>query len=246
MTDSDNRAQYAQTADNQPEMLLAEGLTGYEFSDKNLLWSALMHSSAAPLPSQSYERLEFFGDRILALVLSDWLYRAFPDADQGELTTRFHALARKEYLASICTKLGLQQCLIHEKGAANLSERASVQADMIEALIAAIYLDGGLEAAAAFIKAHWQVSEAAPDNVSENPKSALQEWAAAQKLGLPSYKLVGQSGSDHEPNFCIEVSLKGFSPQTGLGRSRKIAEREAAAAFLKTHIRQDKAEMNDR
>ena len=241
MTDSENRAQNTQIVDNDPEMLLAEGLIGYEFSDKNLLCSALMHSSAALLPSQSYERLEFFGDRILALVLSDWLYRAFPDADQGELTNRFHALARKEYLASICTKLGLQQCLLHEKGAAKLRERASVQADMIEALIAALYLDGGLEAATAFIKAHWLVPEAAPDNLSENPKSALQEWAAAQKLGLPSYKLVGKSGSDHEPNFCIEVSLKDFSPQTGLGRSRKIAEREAAAAFLKTHIRQDKA-----
>lgn len=241
MTDSDNRATYVQTAENQPEMLQAERLTGYEFSDKSLLCSALMHSSAAPRPQQSYERLEFFGDRILALVLSDWLYSTFPEADQGELTTRFHALARKEYLASICTKLGLQECLIHEKGATKLSARASVQADMIEAFIAAIYLDGGLEAAADFIKAQWQVSEAAPDNVLENPKSALQEWAAAQKLGLPAYKLVSQSGSDHEPNFCIEVSLKGFSPQTGVGRSRKTAEREAAAAFFKTNISQDKA-----
>jgi len=239
--ESDNREQNTQTTDNQSEMLLAEGLIGYEFTDKNLLRTALMHSSSASLPSQSYERLEFFGDRILALVLSNWLYCAFPYADQGELTNRFHALARKEYLASICTKLGLQHYLIHEKGAAKLSERASVQADMIEALIAAIYLDRGLEAAEAFIKAHWQVSKAMPDTMSENPKSALQEWAASQKLGLPLYKLVGQSGSDHEPNFCIEVSLKGFSPQTGLGSSRKIAERQAAAAFLKINICHDKA-----
>ena len=245
MTDIDNKPEPATDMKNLPEGLpeipQAEHLIDYSFNDKDLLQCALTHSSIDSTPSKSYERLEFFGDRVLGLVLSDWLYQAFPQADQGELTNRFHALARQEYLAGICVKIGLENCLLHEKGSKMLAERPSVQADIIEALIAALYLDGGLEAAKRFIKAHWQVNEAVPDVLSENPKSALQEWAAAQKIALPAYQLISQTGSDHEPEFCVQVQLAGFPAETGKGRSRKIAERAAAALFLKTHILQDKA-----
>lgn len=241
MKDIDNKPESANELEILPEMTQAEYLIAYHFKDKDLLRCALTHSSIAPAPSKSYERLEFFGDRILGLVLSDWLYQAFPQADQGELTNRFHALARQEYLAAICTKLEIQNCLLHEKGSKRLAERPSVQADIIEAIIAALYLDGGLEAASRFIKTHWQVNEEIPDALAENPKSALQEWAAAQKIPLPAYKLFSQTGSDHEPEFCVQVHLTGFPAETGIGRSRKIAERAAAAQFLKTHILQDKA-----
>lgn len=241
VTDLDNKPEPAADIKNLPEIAQAEALIDYHFKDKNLLVCALTHSSIAPTPSKSYERLEFFGDRILGLVLSDWLYQAFPKADQGELTNRFHALARQEYLAAICTTLGMQNCLLHEKGSRKLAERPSVQADIIEAIIAALYLDGGLEAAACFIKTHWQVNEEIPDILAENPKSALQEWAAAQKIPLPAYQLVSQTGTDHEPEFCVQVQLTGFPAETGRGRSRKTAERAAAALFLKTHILQDKA-----
>ena len=241
MTDFDNKPEPAKKLESLPEIGQAEHLIDYHFKDKDLLVCALTHSSIAPTPSKSYERLEFFGDRILGMVLSDWLYQAFPQADQGELTNRFHALARQEYLAGICTKLEIQNCLLHEKGSKRLSERPSVQADLIEAIIAALYLDGGLAAAASFIKSHWQVKEAIPDILAENPKSALQEWAAAQKIPLPAYQLISQSGSDHEPEFCVRVQLAGFPAETAKGRSRKTAERAAAALFLKTHILQDKA-----
>lgn len=241
MTDFDNKPEPAKKLESLPEIGQAEHLIDYHFKDKDLLVCALTHSSVARTPSQSYERLEFFGDRILGLVLSDWLYQAFPQADQGELTTRFHALARQEYLAGICTTLGIQACLLQEKSNEKLADRPSVQADIIEAIIAALYLDGGLQAASTFIKAHWQVKEAVPDILSENPKSALQEWAAAQKIPLPDYQLISQTGSDHEPEFYVQVQLTGFPAETGKGRSRKTAERAAAALFLKTHILQDKA-----
>ena len=241
MTDFNNKPELADELENLPEIAQAEYLIDYPFKDKALLHCALTHSSITPDPSKSYERLEFFGDRILGMVLSDWLYQAFPQADQGELTNRFHALARQEYLAGICTKLEIHNCLLHEKGSKRLAERPSVQADLIEAIIAALYLDGGLAAAASFIKSHWQVKEAIPDILAENPKSALQEWAAAQKIPLPAYQLVSQTGSDHEPEFCVRVKLAGFPAETATGRSRKTAERAAAALFLKTHILQDKA-----
>lgn len=223
-------------AKRQPEVVKAEKLLGYSFKNDKLLEMALTHSSVADVGHESYERLEFFGDRILGLVLSAWLYKAFKSADQGELTNRFHALARGEYLAGICVKLGLQKCLLHEKGASTLAEQPSVQADIIEAVIAALYLDGGLNVAQKFIESHWQIEKTAPDRMAENPKSALQEWAAAQRLLLPKYDLISQTGSDHAPDFCVQVNVQGFTPQTGKGSSRKAAERAAATAFLKKYV----------
>lgn len=232
MTDVKNKPEKKDALQDRMAWQEAERLIGYQFTDKTLLQSALTHSSVAQTPAQSYERLEFFGDRILGLVLSEWLYRTFEAEDQGELTTRFHALARGEYLASVCLKLGLHNCLFQENGQKKLAERSSVQADIIEAVIAAIYLDGGLAAAEKFIKSNWQVDRGVPDSLAENPKSALQEWAAAEKLGMPEYQLHSQSGSDHEPEFKVRVELKGFPAATGIGPSRKAAERAAATAFL--------------
>ena len=240
MTDVKNKPEKKDDLQGRMAWQEAERLIGYQFTDKTLLQSALTHSSVATTPAQSYERLEFFGDRILGLVLSDWLYRAFEAEDQGELTTRFHALAKGEYLASVCIKLGLQNCLFQENGQKKLAERTSVQADIIEAVIAAIYLDGGLGAAEKFIKTNWQVDRSVPDSLAENPKSALQEWAAAEKLGIPEYQLHAQSGSDHEPEFHVRVELKGFPAATASGPSRKAAERAAAAAFIRAHIQPKK------
>lgn len=240
MTDVKNKPEKKDDLQGRMAWQEAERLIGYQFTDKTLLQSALTHSSVAATPAQSYERLEFFGDRILGLVLSDWLYRTFEAEDQGELTTRFHALAKGEYLASVCIKLGLQNCLFQENGQKKLAERASVQADIIEAVIAAIYLDGGLVAAEKFIKTNWQVDKGVPDSLAENPKSALQEWAAAEKLGIPEYHLHAQSGSDHEPEFHVRVELKGFPAATASGPSRKAAERAAATAFIQAHIQPKK------
>ena len=116
-----------------------------------------------------------------------------------------------------------------------------MQADIIEAVIAAIYLDGGLGAAEKFIKTNWRVDRGVPDILAENPKSALQEWAAAEKLGMPEYHLLAQVGSDHEPEFHVRVELKGFPAATAVGHSRKAAERSAAIAFLQAHIQPKKA-----
>ncbi|MEK9573762.1 MAG: ribonuclease III domain-containing protein, partial [Alphaproteobacteria bacterium] len=134
MTDVKNKPEKKDDLQGRMAWQEAERLIGYQFTDKTLLQSALTHSSVAATPAQSYERLEFFGDRILGLVLSDWLYRTFEAEDQGELTTRFHALAKGEYLASVCIKLGLQNCLFQENGQKKLAERTSVQADIIEAV----------------------------------------------------------------------------------------------------------------
>ena len=232
MTDFDNKPELADELENLPEIAQAEYFIDYPFKDKALLYCALTHSSIEPDPSKSYERLEFFGDRILGMVLSDWLYQAFPQADQGELTNRFHALARQEYLAGICTKLEMQNCLLHEKGSKRLAERPSVQADLIEAIIAALYLDGGLAAAASFIKSHWQVKEAIPDVLAENPKSALQEWAQARGMQPPDYNLLRTEGPPHDAVFTVEAVLPNGETAQAQGRSKRSAEQAAAKTLL--------------
>ncbi len=212
---------------------IVESLIEHRFKDLSLLQRALTHRSMSP-DNNSYERLEFLGDRVLGLVLSQWLYARFSSADQGELTKRFHALARQEMLASICVDLGLHEHIHHEAG--DLSSRPSVQADIMEAIIAALYLDGGLQAAQAFIKEHWSVETSTPDNFYENPKSTLQEWTARQGLPLPEYLLVSRSGQDHAPEFLVELHVKGFASVTGQASSIKTAERQAAIIFLEKEV----------
>ncbi len=210
-------------------------ITGHEFTDMQCLKNAFRHKSVTG--KNNYERLEFFGDRVLGLVVSATLYHQFPDADQGELTARFHALTHEGYLASIADSCQLAQ-FIEYHGADDIPLKPSVQSDIVESLIAALYLDGGVEAARAFILSHWTFDQVMPNSLEQNPKSALQEWAAAHKRGLPEYRLVEKSGSEHQPEFTVSVGLKGFEDVFAQGTSIKSAERKAARQLLE-HIQKN-------
>ena len=213
----------------------AEQVLGHHFNDKSVLVTAFTHASWTGW-SENYERLEFLGDRVLGLVLTSHLVSQFPQADQGELTKRYHYLSNEAALAAICQNLKLQQFIIHAPTQAGLVERASVQADIIEAVLAALYLDGGLAAARRFILANWTIPEELPTELDNNPKSELQEWAAARKCAHPTYQLLGQAGSAHEPVFAMSVEIAGIGRSTGEGGTRKQAEREAARQFLLRYV----------
>lgn len=207
----------------------------YQFADKQLAIMALTHRSLHA-DKYSYERLEFLGDKVLALILSEILYHKFSDADQGELTKRYHPLAKENALAKIAVAVGLTSFILSD-GISDVHERASIQSDVTEAIIAALYLDGGMEVARKFILAHWVFEDAFPDDRHENPKSALQEWAAARMLGLPTYSVLDKRGPDHALYFSVEVVLNGVHKSQGEGLSRKIAEQDAARNLLSTLIK---------
>ncbi len=207
-----------------------EQALGYEFTDKSLAVKALTHRSLHQ-GNVSYERLEFLGDRVLALILSEILYHKFPDADQGELTKRYHPLAKESALAYIAKKGGLQSFILADN-TSDISARPSVQSDIVESLIAALYLDGGIETARKFINDYWVFDEATPNDWSDNPKSALQEWAAARQLGFPDYKVVEKQGPEHAPHFIVTVMLGDRYEAEGAGSSRKAGEQDAARRLL--------------
>lgn len=224
----------------QPEKLAAlETILDYSFTSKDLLQQAVSHKSAVA-DIDSYERLEFLGDRVLGLVLAQRLYLSYESADQGELTKRFHAQAQQSTLARMARNLGLQDFVIAENGN-QLHERDSVLSDIVEAIIAAIYLDGGLDAAARLILAHldWQAPVIAH---LENPKSALQEWSDGKGMGLPIYREIERTGPNHELQFTVHVSVQDGDEATGtgttgtgatgIGKSKKAAEFDAARNLL--------------
>ena len=217
------------------ELALLEEALDYQFADKQLAVMALTHRSLRA-DKYSYERLEFLGDKVLALILSEILYHKFADADQGELTKRYHPLAKESALATIAVAVGLPSFILSD-GISDVHERTSVQSDVTEAIIAALYLDGGMEEAHKFVLAHWVFDDAIPDDRHENPKSALQEWAAGRQLGLPAYSVLDKQGPDHALYFSVEVVLNGVHKAQGEGLSRKIAEQDAARNLLSILIK---------
>ena len=211
-------------------------ITEFEFSDNALLEQALRHKSVTGRPS--YERLEFLGDRVLGIIISEILYRRFAEADQGELTMRFHALTQEGYLSQIADKSGLATLI--STNSDDIRKRASVKSDVVESLIAALFIEGGIAPARQFIMRYWEFPDEIPDNRQENPKSALQEWSAQRKMGVPRYKLVSRTGSDHNPSFTASVEIEGVEPLMAEGPTIKAAEREAAASLLDTLMKTQK------
>lgn len=206
----------------------------HAFSDPRLLEEALTHGSALGRRGFDYQRLEFLGDRVLSLVIAELLYKTFPGENEGKLARRYVALVRREALAEVATKIGLGDHFIlsPSEAAAGGRENPSLLADVCEAVIAALYLDGGLEPAAAFINRHWQPLMAREDKPPMDAKTSLQEWLQGRGLSLPVYRIVARTGPDHAPEFTIEVAADNASPVTGCGLSRRAAEQQAAAAML--------------
>jgi ribonuclease III len=210
---------------------LAEAL-GHDFARPALLDQALTHPSAAA--KTTYERLEFLGDRVLGLVIADMVFRAYPDEAEGALARRFAALVRKEALARIAEAIDLGTHLRISRGEAGQGGRGSqtLLADACEAVIAALFLDGGFEAARRFVERWWRPLLAEQAEPPQDVKTALQEWAQGRGLPLPVYHLRSTEGPPHDPIFDIEVSLPERAPAYGRGSSRRAAETAAAAALL--------------
>lgn len=182
----------------------------------------------------SNQRLEFLGDRVLGLVIADMLLQVYDRSDEGELALRFNALVRKETCAEVAIELGLGQSLVMSGGEAHSGgrENQSILGDACEAVIAAIYLDGGYEASRIFVERMWRQRLLNLKKPPRDAKSALQEWAQGLKLPTPRYVLVERSGPDHAPRFIFNVEVETRQPASGQGAAKRSAEQAAAHAFL--------------
>jgi len=210
---------------------------GYRFKDTVLMDSALSHISAlkgARNRAGSYQRLEFLGDHVLGLVISDMLFRAFPKADEGELSRRLADLVRKETCAEIARTIDLGAAIRLGSSEANAGgrKRPAILADVCEALIGAVYLDGGYTAAEALVGRLWDARMKTKAQPLRDPKTVLQEWAQARGLPTPAYREVARTGPDHDPVFRVTVQLPKLAPAEGSGRSKRAAEQAAAAAMM--------------
>jgi ribonuclease III len=219
-------------------------ILGYEFDRPELLTEALTHPSAlvpergrgrrAKPARRGYERLEFLGDRVLGLVVADLLWRRFEGESEGLLTRRHTQLVRRETLARVAEAIGLGRHLVlsRAEAAAGSAANPAILADACEAVIAAIYLDGGFDAAAAFVRRLWEPMMEAMEGAPRDPKTALQEWVQARGLGLPHYRLVATSGPDHAPLFTVAASIVGGDAATATASAKRTAEAKAAALLL--------------
>ena len=210
---------------------------GHRFAAPRLLQQALTHSSVSGTDKAevvSYERLEFLGDRVLGLIVADLLLERFPDEPEGALARRHAFLVSREALAEVARGLELGRFLRVSKGEAEAGGRAnpSMLADVCEALIGALYRDAGLESARSFVLPRWEPLVRQDRKPPQDSKTALQEWAQGRGLPLPSYSEVERSGPAHEPQFTVAVEVSGHRPEQGAGRSKRLAEQDAATRLL--------------
>lgn len=214
-----------------------EEALGHKFAAPELLEQALTHRSAVRARGKvpdGYERLEFLGDRVLGLLVAELLVRSFVREQEGELTRRHTSLVRRDTLARVARTIALGEQLKLSKGEADAGGRESptLLADACEAVIAALYLDGGVEAARPFIERYWTPLMAEDSTPPRDAKTALQEWAQGEKLPLPDYRTVSVEGPSHEPIFTVAVSVEGMAPVEAHGRSKRAAEQAAAEILL--------------
>lgn len=216
-----------------------EETLGHRFAQPDLLIEALTHPSAIRrrgISRRGYERLEFLGDRVLGLIIAELLWRRFPDEAEGEMTRRHTHLVRREALAEAAQSAGLGERLIVSKGedAAGVRENKSVLADACEAVIAALYLDGGLDTAKRFVERRWEGRLSRLGAPPRDPKTSLQEWVQARGLPLPAYRTIATEGPAHKRRFTVTVKVEGLdnATATASGSSKRAAEIAAAAAAL--------------
>lgn len=205
---------------------------GHTFKDKALLKTALTHSSVGA--EYNYERLEFLGDRVLGLVIAELLYKRFPLEKEGDLAKRLAALVQGSFLATVAAELELGAYIGLSDGEAQSggAENANILADVFESLIGALYLDGGFHKCQALINELWADRLGVMKEPPLHPKTRVQEWAQSKGLALPVYKIINQSGPDHAPVFDVELKVEGYPSVTAQGKSRQIAEKEAARNFM--------------
>lgn len=208
---------------------------GYRFRDSDLAHTALTHRSAAAQHESTYERLEFLGDRVLALVIADLLYETYPDEDEGALAKRLVDLVRRETLAEVAAVLDLAPLIRLSRGEEDAGgrENPAILADVCEALIGAIHRDGGIEPARTFIRNHWTARMSATVKPPKDAKTTLQEWAQGQGMDLPDYTELSRSGPDHAPVFVIQVTVGDFPQEQGEAPTKRAAEQIAAEQLLR-------------
>jgi ribonuclease-3 len=214
-----------------------EARLGYRFADPDLLDRALTHSSAVS-PSRridrSYQRLEFLGDRVLGLVVADMLYRRLPKANEGELSRALNALVRKETCAAIARDLdlGAELNLGESEARTGGAKKEAILGDVAEAVIGAVYCDGGLGRAFEVVERLFGDYIVHAGTERADAKTTLQEWAQGRGLEPPSYEEIERKGPDHAPEFTIAVHLNGYDRILASGPSKKLAEHKAAEMFL--------------
>lgn len=210
---------------------------GHVFADRALLDQALTHASVGDKRPDALnnERLEFFGDRVLNLIVAEELLKRMPGANEGDLSRAFHNLVNLETCAEVARQVGMSEALKMGGGSGKTGARKSdrVLGDACEALIAALYIDAGMETARNFVLAFWRDAfSAAGEPAKRNPKVVLQEWAFGRGLPGPRYTVLDQSGPSHRPRFRLEVQVEGYAAAQGEGGSIREAERVVAELML--------------
>lgn len=206
---------------------------GHEPRDASLFELAMTHKSMAT--GQDYERLEFLGDRVLGMVIANALYERYPDEPEGFLSRRYNVLVAREMCAENGREIGIPEVvrLGKQARADGAYQSDNVIGDVVEALIGALLIDGGIEAAQRFVLNLWEPDLAGQRKAPQHPKSGLQEFAAAKGRKPPVYEVVAKTGAAHAPTFTIKVSIPGLGEATAMGTSKQDAETDAAEALLK-------------
>ena len=205
---------------------------GYRFKNSGYMEQALTHSSKSGAPNN--ERIEFLGDRVLNLVMAHTLYEQFPGEPEGSLAKRHSGLVQGPMLAAVAITINLGDFMIlsDAERASGGAENENILSDGMEALLGAVFLDGGLEPARDVIIRLWDKYILNHSDVQQDPKTELQEWVQARGLPLPNYEIVGKSGPDHSPRFEIELAVQGYDSVLADGPSRRHAEKDAARKML--------------
>ena len=209
---------------------------GFAFKDRSLVELALTHASARPSlkPNEDNERLEFLGDRVLGLAIAELLTQTFPEASEGDLARRYNQLVRAETCAEIAKEWELGQLILMSGGEAESGGRGkkTILANACEAVLGAIFIEGGYQTARDVVFRFWATELASLDLALPDAKSILQEWAQGRRLSLPRYVEIAREGPDHKPRFTTEVQIDGVAPERGHGANKRAAEQAAALAML--------------
>lgn len=222
----------------RPHIETLETKIGYRFSDRALIERALTHASAltsSRAATDSYQRLEFLGDRVLGLAIADMITTQFPDADEGELARRLNHLVKRETCAEVALELNLDAAMIIGESEAQSGGRRkkALLGDVCESVLAALYIDGGWDKAHAFVERYWRERMVSWGGSHRDAKTTLQEWAQGKGLDAPSYSVTDRSGPDHAPSFTVTACVNGVDDGMGSGSSKRVAEQVAAETILR-------------
>ena len=216
------------------DLLAFQGRLGHRFAQPDLLTRAVTHASLSSTTRPDNQRLEFLGDRVLGLVMAETLLAADEAAAEGQLAPRFNALVRKESCADVAREISLGEVL--KLGRSEMMSggrrKEALLGDAMEAVIAAVYLDGGFEAARSLILRLWGARIGAVEADARDAKTALQEWAQARGQTPPAYTALGREGPDHQPMFTVEVRLASGEKEQAKAGTKRAAEQSAAKALL--------------